>query len=187
MQASHPDRRGHRSPSTDALKLVARLPRSLLPAVDDQPDDGLAAYANQSDAPMTALARKPVLDSDRGLVSGETDSEPIEDIFARAQQVAVEAGDLLVDANWQQPTAELEPLVAALPPGGEKPAVELVPCGGHHGRDEPRQSLFNWAEFMAEQPDQPKPRVRNQRPAGSSLFDWALEREQEAGLAAAGG
>ena len=49
------------------------------------------------------------------------------------------------------------------------------------------RSLFSWAEFLADQPDEPKPRGRNQRPTGPSLFDWALEREQEAGLAAAGG
>lgn len=188
MQASHPDRRGHRSPSTDALKLVARLPRSLLPAVDDQPDDDLAAYANQSGAPMTALARKPVLDSDRGLVSGETDSEPIEDIFARAQQIAAEAEDQLVDTDWQRPVQVPEPMVAALPGDGDVgPIVELAPCGGDHGSSEPQQTLFSGAEFLAEQPDQPKPRGRNPRTSRPSLFDWALEREQEAGLAAGGG
>ncbi|MCY4619642.1 MAG: hypothetical protein OXD50_14010 [Chloroflexi bacterium] len=48
--------------------------------------------------------------------------------------------------------------------------------------------LSGWEEFLADQPEQPKPRGRrNPRPSGRSLFDWALEREQHAGLTAAGG
>ncbi len=164
----------------DALKLVAQKLQSSLAVEGDLPEDGLAAYGDSGDDLMMALARK--------LVTGETDSEPVEDIFARAQQVAAQAEELLVDADWQRPIPDVEMPVAALPgTGAVEPVVELVPCGGHHGQDEQQQTLFSWAEFLADGPDEPKPRGRNQRPSGPSLFDWALEREQEAGLFAAGG
>ena len=42
-----------------------------------------------------------------------------------------------------------------------------------------QQSLFSWAEFMAEEPVKPKGRSRKAQPATSSLFDWALSLEQE--------
>ena len=77
------------------------------------------------------------------------------------------------------------------------PTVELVPAGGHangHGHapvlvngnganghheegPEPQRSLFSWAEFMAEEPV--KPRDRKARAPSMSLFEWAVEQEQE--------
>ena len=84
------------------------------------------------------------------------------------------------------------------------PTVELVPGNGRHSnghmpapvngnghyangngnghRDdahEPQQTLFSWAEFMAEEPVKPKGRGRKPQPATPSLFDWALSLEQE--------
>ena len=44
---------------------------------------------------------------------------------------------------------------------------------------EPQQTLFSWAEFMAEEPVKPKGRSRKTQPAATSLFDWALSLEQE--------
>ena len=78
----------------DALKLVAQKLQSSLAVEGDLPEDGLAAYGDTGDDLMMALARK--------LVSGETDSEPVEDIFRQAQQVAAEADQLLVDADWNE-------------------------------------------------------------------------------------
>ncbi len=46
---------------------------------------------------------------------------------------------------------------------------------------------ISWAEFLADQPEPPKRTRRTSDPAGPSLFEWVLEREQEGGLAAAGG
>ena len=67
------------------------------------------------------------------------------------------------------------------------PTVELVPANGHangngngHHEDEapePQQSLFSWAEFMAEEPVKPKGR-KTQAPS-LSLFEWAVEQERE--------
>ena len=45
---------------------------------------------------------------------------------------------------------------------------------------ERQRSLFSWAEFMAEEPAEPKRRSRRPEPASISLFEWALEREREA-------
>jgi hypothetical protein len=86
--------------------------------------------------------------------------------------------------------------------------VELVPANGHrangnghapvqvNGHDgnghhslprtgygdeaeEPQQSLFSWAEFMAEEPVKPKRRNGKLQPASMSMFEWAMELERE--------
>ena len=49
---------------------------------------------------------------------------------------------------------------------------------GHHDETpEPQQSLFSWAEFMAEEPV--KPRGRKTQAPSLSLFEWAVEQERE--------
>ena len=51
---------------------------------------------------------------------------------------------------------------------------------GHH--DEPaegQQSLFSWAEFLAEEPVKPRGRNGKAKPAAASLFEWALNAELE--------
>ena len=49
---------------------------------------------------------------------------------------------------------------------------------GHHDEaEEPQQTLFSWAEFMAEEPV--KPKGRKAQANSLSLFDWALSLEQE--------
>ena len=164
----------------DALKLVAQKLQSSLAVEGALPDDGLAAYGDQGDDLMLALARK--------LVSGEQDTDPVESVFAHAQRAAADAEALLVDDDWQRTDPELEPLVVAI--YGQRhaePPVELVPCGAHHGVPEPQQTLFTWAEFVAEQPESRKRRGGKAQPASQSLFEWAIERQQAAGLAAAGG
>ena len=50
---------------------------------------------------------------------------------------------------------------------------------GHHDEaPEPQQSLFSWAEFMAEEPVKPK-RNRKPQPATLSMFEWAMTQEQQ--------
>ncbi len=163
----------------DALKLVAQKLQSSLAVEGELPEDGLAGYGDTGDDLMMALARK--------LVAGETDDAPVEDIFRQAQEIAAQADQLLVDADWERLEPQPAPIVA-LPSGTEPAAGALVPCGGHHSSEPQEQtSLFSWAEFLADQPEATMPRGRNSRPTGPSLFDWALEREQESGFAAAGG
>ena len=165
----------------DALKLVAQKLQSSLAVEGELPDDGLAAYGDDGDDLMLALARK--------LVAGDEDSsESVEDIFAQAQQVAADAESLLVDESWRpvEPTPEA-PTIIELPKVEVEPAVAVIPCGHHTGVVPQQRDLFSWAEFLADKPTPTKNRRRKQVEPSTSLFEWALEREQQAGLAAAGG
>ena len=151
----------------DALQLVAKKLQSSLAVEGELPEDGLAAYGDDGDDLMLALARK--------IVAGEEDAGLIESVFAQAQQVAAEAEALLVDAEWRAP----EPVAAE---------AVAVPAGAGEPRDdarEPQRTLFSWAEFMAERPERPTRRHRNDAPT-LSLFEWALEQEREAEPAGAG-
>ena len=181
----------------DALKLVAKKMQSSLAVEGELPEDGLAAYGDDGDDMMMALARR--------IVSGgeEDEAETMEEVFAQARNAESEAEELLVDDGWKP--VEIEPEAVAVNENGHHadgigPTVELVPVNGRHangnghapapvngngnGRlddeaDEPQQSLFSWAEFMAEEPVKPKGRGRKPQPAAASLFEWALTVEQE--------
>ena len=188
----------------DALKLVARKMQSSLAVEGELPEDGLAAYGDDGDDLMMALARKLVLDHDRGIVSGEEEdeAETMEEVFAQARDAEATAEELLVDDGWK--LVEVEPETIGVngnghhangnghdDPFGIGPTVELVPVNGHapangngnglHEEEalEPQQSLFSWAEFMAEEPVKPKGRGRKPQPASISMFEWALEQERE--------
>ena len=67
----------------DALMLVGKKLQSSLAVEGELPEDGLAAYGDEGDDLMLALARKIVADD-----AGE---ESVEDVFAQAQQVAADA------------------------------------------------------------------------------------------------
>ncbi len=203
----------------DALKLVAKKLQSSLAVEGELPEDGLAAYGDDGDDLMMALARK--------IVSGdeeEDEAETMEEVFAQARDAETAAEELLVDDGWK--VVEVEPEAVAVngnghhDAGGIGQSVELVLSGnghapapvngnGHHDAggigqsvelvlsgnghapapvngnghydeaEEPQQSLFSWAEFMAEEPVKPKGRGRKPQPAATSLFEWALEMEQE--------
>ncbi len=151
----------------DALTLVARKLQSSLAVEGELPEDGLAAYGDDGDDLMLALARK--------IVAGEEDAGSVESVFAQAQQVAAEAEALLVDAEWAAPEPEPVAVTTAMASEGEEAS-------------EPQRSLFSWAEFLAGERDEterPRGRRRNEAPT-LSLFEWALDRERESGLAAAG-
>ena len=152
----------------DALKLVAKKLQSSLAVEGELPEDGLAAYGDDGDDLMMALARR--------VVSGDEDldAETVEDAFARAREAEASAEELLVDDGWRLVETEPE-------------AVESLPrtgyggngVNGHHDEPgEPRQSTFSWAEFMAE-PVRPKRRNGKPQPASMSMFEWAMEQERE--------
>ena len=178
----------------DALKLVAKKLQSSLAVEGELPEDGLAAYGDDGDDLMMALART--------IVSGEEDeAESVEEVFAAARDAVSAAEDLLVDDNWRP--VGVEPEAVAVNGNGHRdaagigPTVELVPDSGHLGNrnghalvpvngnghheetDESQKSLFSWAEFMAEEPAKPKGRKRKPQPASLSMFEWAMELEQE--------
>ncbi|MXZ88443.1 MAG: hypothetical protein F4081_00685 [Dehalococcoidia bacterium] len=155
----------------DALKLVAQKLQSSLAVEGELPEDGLAAYGDDGDDLMLALARK--------IVAGEEDAGSVESVFAQAQQVAAEAEALMVDEGWAAP--EPEPLAV-----GTSVAIEKVTDAV---ASEPQRSLFSWAEFLADAPEEPLPPrgLRQNEAPTLSLFDWALEREREGVLAGAAG
>ena len=167
----------------DALKLVAKKMQSSLAVEGELPEDGLAAYGDDGDDMMMALARR--------IVSGdEEDTETMEEVFAQARNAESEAEELLVDDGWK--VVEVEPETISVNGNGHHddlfgPTVELVPVNGRHANgnghhdeaDEPQQTLFSWAEFMAEEPVKPKGRGRKPQPASLSMFEWALTVEQE--------
>ena len=175
----------------DALKLVAKKLRSSLAVEGELPEDGLVAYGDDGDDLMMALPRK--------IVSGEEDdAETVESVFAQARDAEAASEEFLVDDGWK--AVEIEPEAVAVNghhAGGIGPTVELVLDTGHHANGnghaavevngnghsdeapEPQQTLFSWAEFMAEEPVKPKGRKPKAQPATLSMFEWALTVEQE--------
>ena len=149
----------------DALKLVAKKLQSSLAVEGELPEDGLAAYGDDGDDLMMALARK--------IVSGEEeDAETMEEVFAQARDTEATAEEYLLDDDWK--VVDVEPEMVAVNGNGHHangnghetigigPTVELVLGNGHHPNGnghhdeapEPQQSLFSWAEFMAEGPQE---------------------------------
>ena len=139
----------------DALKLVARKLQSSLAVEGELPEDGLAAYGDDGDDLMMALARKIV-------GGGEDEAETVEEVLAAARAAETDAEELLVDGDWRE--AEVEP---ASVNGDRRKTPETV------------EAAFSWAEFLAGEPARPRRRGRRPRPAGRSLFEWALEVETE--------
>ena len=183
----------------DALKLVAKKLQSSLAVEGELPGDGLAAYGDDGDDLMMALARK--------IVSGdeEDEAETVEQVFAQARDAEATAEEYLVDDDWKAVEVEPETVNGNGANGnghhtdGIGPTVELVMGNGRHANGnghapapvngngnghhdeapEPRQSLFSWAEFMAEEPVKSRGRGGKTQPAAASLFEWALTVEQE--------
>ena len=175
----------------DALKLVAKKLQSSLAVEGELPEDGLAAFGDDGDDMMMALARK--------IVSGEEEDdegETVEEVFAQARNAESTAEELLVDEGWK--SVEIEPETIGVNGNGHHgnghddlfgvgPTVELVSVNGHKANgnghhdeaDEPQRSLFSWSEFMAEEPVKPKRRNGRPQPASLSMFEWALEQERE--------
>ena len=176
----------------DALKLVAKKLQSSLAVEGELPEDGLAAYGDDGDDMIMALARK-IVNGDE-----EDETETVEQVFAQARDAEAQAEEFLVDDGWK--AVEVEPEAISANGNGHHanghddlfgPMVELAPvpvngngngANGHHQdddeADEPQQSLFSWAEFMAE-PVKPKRKNGKPQPASLSMFEWALEQERE--------
>ena len=155
---------------SDALKLVAKKLQSSLAVEGELPEDGLAAFGDDGDDIMLALARK--------IVNGEEEEEEsVEEAFAQARDAEALSEELLVDDDWH--AVEIEPEVLVAHRNGTGATVEVGAANGHAGVvEETQQSLFSWAEFMAETPTKPKKNGKSQ-PATMSMFEWALSLEEE--------
>ena len=138
----------------DALKLVAKKLQSSLAVEGELPEDGLAAYGDDGDDLMMALARK--------IVSGDEEDET----RRRWRRSSPRPGTPRPAPRntWWTTTGkavEIEPEAIAVNGNGHHangigPSVELllgngrlpVNGNGHHDEaPEPQQSLFSWAEF----------------------------------------
>ena len=158
----------------EALKLVAKKLQSSLAVERELPEDGLAAFGDDGDDLMMALARK--------IVSGEEESDTVEEVFTQARAAESAAEELLVDDGWKP--VKIEPEAVEVNGNGANgnghhdatgPTVEAVLGNGHHEEaGEPQRMLFSWAEFMAEEPVKRNGRSGKPQPASASLFDWAL-------------
>ncbi len=120
----------------DALKLVAKKLQSSLAVEGELPEDGLAAYGDDGDDLMMALARKVVSGDEE-----DADDETMEEVFAQARDAEATAEELLVDDGWK--VVEIEPETVETNGNGTNghhanghddifgPMVELVPGTAH--------------------------------------------------------
>ena len=130
------------------------------------------AFGDDGDDLTLALARK--------VVSGEDAvAESVEQVLAPARAAEAASEELLVDDEWK--VIEAEPELVEVRPVGTNGRVALVNGNGHQEEEavEGQQSLFSWAEFMAEEPVKPKVRKQKPQSATLSMFEWALTVEQE--------
>ena len=163
---------------------MAKKLQSSLAVEGELPEDGLAAYGDEGDDLMMALARR--------IVSGEEDdTETVEEVFAQARDAEATAEELLVDDGWK--VVEAEPEAIGFNGNGKGsgrhdpieigPTVGLLPVNGNGNHDEEatesQRTLFSWAEFMTEEPVKPSGRSRKPRPATLSMFEWAMSMEKE--------
>ena len=190
----------------DALKLVAKKLQSSLAVEGELPEDGLAAYGDDGDDVMMALARRIVQrrggrgrDGGGGLRPGKG---------RRGHRRGAAGGrrlegrrDRAGGRRGQQPASYWIPgrRASRQRSRGHRADGRACPVNGHYTNgngnghaaipmdrndyhdeaEESQQTLFSWAEFMAEEPVKPKGRGRKPQPAATSLFEWALEMEQE--------
>ena len=157
----------------DALKLVAKKLQSSLAVEGELPEDGLAAFGDDGDDIMLALARK--------IVNGEEEEEgeSVEDAFAQSRDAEAVSEELLVDEGWHAVEVEAKPEQVVAHRNGTGPAEETPWGNGHDEAIETQRSLFSWAEFMAEEPPKPSRKNGKPKPATLSMFEWALGLEEE--------
>ena len=156
----------------------AKKRRRSLAVEGELPEDGLAAFGDDGDDMMMVLARK--------IVSGDEDTETVEEVFAQTRNAEADAEELLVDDGWK--AVEVNGNGHATNGNGHHAngnghvpiRVNGNGTNGHHEAGEPQRSMFSWSEFMAEEPMKPKGRNRKPKPASTSLFEWAVEQEREA-------
>ena len=155
----------------DALKLVAKKLQSSLAVEGELPEDGLAAYGDDGDDLMLALARK--------LVNGDEEdaADTVEAAFAQARASETESESYLVDDGWRA-SDPIAPTIVEIQPAEQTEHPLQAAANTEPESDAPQSSLFSWAEFMAEATSKPKGRARNAQTT-LSLFEWAVAVEQE--------
>ena len=120
------------------MKQVAKKLQSSLAVEGELPEDGLAAYGDDGDDLIMALARK--------IVSGEQeDAETVEQVFAQPRDAEASAEELLVDDGWK--LVEVEPETLGVNGNGANGNGNApAPVYGNGHVDEPgeaQQALFS--------------------------------------------
>ncbi|MBI4218875.1 MAG: hypothetical protein HY682_01945, partial [Chloroflexi bacterium] len=133
----------------EALKLVAKKLQSSLAVEGELPEEGLAAFGDDGDDLMLALAKRIVHD-DR---DHATDNETVEAMFARARTASDEAERLLVD---DQPEKVIPAAVAAA------------------RASEAQSESLSWEQFINLEPPRRRGRRRVAVPV-MNLFEWAMK------------
>ena len=158
---------------SDALQLVAKKLQSSLAVEGELPEEGLAAFGDDGDDLMLALARKIVNEE-------EEEQESVEEVFAQAREAEALSEELLVDEGWHAVEVDAESAMVEAHRNGTGATVEVEAANGHHHDEAPetQQSLFSWAEFMAETPVKPSRRNGKPQLEALSMFEWALSLEK---------
>ena len=106
------------------------------------------------------------------------EGESVEDAFAQSRDAEAVSEELLVDEGWH--AVEVETETVEVHRNGTGAPVEIGAANGHDGDGAgEQQSLFSWAEFMAEEPPKPSRNNGKPKPATMSMFEWALSMEEE--------
>ena len=169
---------------TEALKLVANKMQSSLAVEGELPEDGLTAFGDDSEDLIMTLAKQIVNDA------GFQSAGSLERILAVAREAEAAGEDYLVEDDWYNPEGQAAPEVPEIPGAPEILEADLQPKPEPETEPEPEPEpkpetapetgarIVSWAEFMAE-PTAPVRGRRKPLPDGPSLFDWAVEHEQE--------
>ena len=86
-----------------------------------------------------------------------------------------------MDEGWHTVEVEAEPelVVVGADRNGTTPAEETPWSNGHEEAPGTQQSLFSWAEFMAQMPVKRPRKNGKPKPATLSMFEWALSVEED--------
>ena len=152
----------------DALKLVAKKLQSSLAVEGELPDDGLAAYGDDGDDLMMALARR--------VVSGdeEDETETVEAVFAQARDAEANAEEYLVDDDWK--VVEVEPEAIGVNGNGHHATWQRSRRHGH--RADGRVGPWQWPRTRQRKREWPRgcpcQRERSQRRDPGAAADAVL-------------
>ena len=181
----------------DGLRLVARKLQSSLMVEGELPEEGLAAYGDDGQDVMLALAHQVIGD-------GEGGEDPVEEVFEKYRAAQAAGEEYLVDEDWETDPAppRREPETNGSQANGSQTngsqangsqangsqangsqangsqANGSQANGSQAKEEEDRPVQLNLAEFLKEEPA-PKRGKRRVPPASQTLFAWAMEEIRE--------
>ncbi len=127
------------------------------------PEEGLAAYGDDGQDVMLALAHQVIGDG------GDGGEDPVEEVFEKYRAAQAAGEEYLVDEGWEKDR---------VPPRREPEANGSQANGSQAKEEEDRPVQLNLAEFLKEEPA-PRRGKRRAPPASQTLFAWAMEEIRE--------